>query len=56
MDKIFVNVDKYGNTSAASIPIAMDEARQNGLIKDGSIVVAVSFGAGLSWASFAMRM
>ncbi|MCX7642867.1 MAG: ketoacyl-ACP synthase III [Armatimonadetes bacterium] len=56
MDKIFVNVDKYGNTSAASIPIAMDEAKRNGLLREGSVVVAVSFGAGLSWASFVMRM
>ncbi|MEZ8221165.1 3-oxoacyl-[acyl-carrier-protein] synthase-3 [Candidatus Fervidibacteria bacterium JGI MDM2 JNZ-1-D12] len=56
MEKIFVNVDKYGNTSAASIPIAMDEAKRSGLLREGSVVVAVSFGAGLSWASFVMRM
>jgi len=56
MEKIVVNVDKYGNTSAASIPIAMDEAKRSGLLREGSVVVAVSFGAGLSWASFVMRM
>ncbi|MCS7191526.1 MAG: ketoacyl-ACP synthase III [Armatimonadetes bacterium] len=56
MEKIIINVDKYGNTSAASIPIAMKEAKQNGLLKEGSVIVAVSFGAGLSWASFVMRL
>jgi 3-oxoacyl-[acyl-carrier-protein] synthase III len=56
MDKIFVNLDRYGNTSAASIPIAMDEAKRSGRMKEGDIVVATSFGAGLSWATFVMRM
>lgn len=56
MEKVFVNVDRYGNTSAASIPIAMEEAKQSGLLREGSVVLAVSFGAGLSWASFVMRM
>lgn len=56
MEKVVVNVDRYGNTSAASIPIAMDEAKRDGRLKEGDLVVAVGFGAGLSWASFVMRM
>lgn len=56
MERVIVNVDRYGNTSAASIPIALYEARKDGRLKEGDIVVAVSFGAGLSWASFVMRM
>ncbi|MFA0753502.1 MAG: hypothetical protein IMHGJWDQ_001385 [Candidatus Fervidibacter sp.] len=56
MEKIFVNLERYGNTSAASIPIALEEAKRSGRFKEGDVVVAVSFGAGLSWASFAMRM
>lgn len=51
MDKVYVNIDRYGNTSAASIPIALDEARKNGKIKDGSKVVLVAFGAGFTWGS-----
>jgi len=51
MDKVYVNIHRYGNTSAASIPIALDEARKNGKIKDGSKVVLVAFGAGFTWGS-----
>lgn len=54
-DKFFVNLQKYGNTSAASIPIAMDEALQAGKIKKGDTVVAVGFGAGLTWAAGVMK-
>ena len=54
-DKVFVNVEKYGNTSAASIPIALCEARDSGKIKAGDTVVTVGFGAGLTWASCVMR-
>lgn len=50
-DKIFVNVDRYGNTSAASIPIALAEAREMGRIKPGSRVLACTFGAGFTWGS-----
>ena len=55
MDKVFVNVDKYGNTSAASIPIAMCEAREQGLLKKGKTVILAGFGAGLTWASIALK-
>lgn len=54
-DKVFVNIDKYGNTSAASIPIAMDEAVRQGIIKKGDLVMLASFGAGFTWASAAIR-
>lgn len=50
-DKVFINLPEYGNTSSASIPIALVEAREKGLIKNGDIVVLVAFGAGLTWAS-----
>jgi 3-oxoacyl-[acyl-carrier-protein] synthase-3 len=55
MEKVFVNVDRYGNTSAASIPIALDEAIETGRIHEGSIVMFVAFGAGLTWASAVHR-
>lgn len=51
MDKVMVNVDRYGNTSAASIPIALDEAVRAGRIKEGDLVLFEAFGAGLTWAS-----
>ena len=50
-EKFFVNLDRYGNTSAASIPIALHEARQNGRIQTGNNVLMVAFGAGLTWGS-----
>jgi len=55
MDKVVVNVDKYGNTSAASIPIALSEAVESGRVKKGDVVVLVGFGAGLTWASCVMK-
>ena len=50
-DKVFLNLQKYGNTSAASIPLALVEAYEEGRIKEGDHVCMVSFGAGLTWAS-----
>ncbi|MCA9869309.1 MAG: ketoacyl-ACP synthase III [Anaerolineae bacterium] len=50
-DKVMVNLDRYGNTSAASIPIALSEAVDQGKIQDGNHIVLVGFGAGLTWAS-----
>lgn len=50
-EKVFVNLDKYGNTSAAAVAIALDEANRNGLLKSGDRVLLVAFGAGLTWAS-----
>jgi 3-oxoacyl-[acyl-carrier-protein] synthase-3 len=51
MDKFLVNIDKYGNTSAASIPIALDEAVTTGRVKDGDYILLEAFGGGLTWAS-----
>ena len=55
MDRFFVNVDRYGNTSSASIPIALDEARRSGRIKPGDITLMVAFGAGLTYGSALIR-
>lgn len=55
MDRFFVNVDRYGNTSAASVPIALDEARKAGRIKPGDITLLVAFGAGLTYGSALIR-
>ncbi|MGE5575996.1 MAG: beta-ketoacyl-ACP synthase III [Syntrophothermus sp.] len=55
MDRVFVNVQKYGNTSAASIGLALDEAVREGRIKSGDLLVLVGFGAGLTWAAAALR-
>src|SRR5574340_1767125 len=50
MDKVYVNVDRYGNTSSASIPISLDEAIERGRVGPGSRVLFVAFGAGFTWA------
>ena len=50
-DKIFINISKYGNTSAASVPIAFDECYRQGRIKEGDVVIFVAFGAGLTWGA-----
>ncbi|MCX7781123.1 MAG: ketoacyl-ACP synthase III [Negativicutes bacterium] len=55
MDKVIVNVDKYGNTSAASIPIALEEAVRTGRVKKDHVVVLVGFGAGLTWAACVIK-
>jgi len=55
MEKVYVNVDRYGNTSSASIPIALDEAIETGRVKEGSTVMMVAFGAGFTWASMIVR-
>ncbi|HEY4482342.1 MAG TPA: beta-ketoacyl-ACP synthase III [Candidatus Brocadiaceae bacterium] len=55
MEKAFVNIDKYGNTSSASVPIAIDEARKEGRLRKGNIVMLVAFGGGLTWGSSVIR-
>jgi 3-oxoacyl-[acyl-carrier-protein] synthase-3 len=50
-EKVFINIDEYGNTSAASVPIAFDECVRKGRIKRGDIVILVAFGAGLTWGA-----
>lgn len=54
-EKVFVNVDRYGNTSAASVPLALCEAWQQNKVRPGSIVVTVGFGAGLTWGANVLR-
>jgi 3-oxoacyl-[acyl-carrier-protein] synthase-3 len=54
-EKVFTNIQKYGNTSAASVPIALDEARRSGKLKDGDLVATVVFGGGLTWGAALIR-
>ncbi|OGP23698.1 MAG: 3-oxoacyl-ACP synthase [Deltaproteobacteria bacterium GWC2_56_8] len=54
-DKVYTNLERFGNTSAGSIPLALDEAVRLGKVKENDIVLFVSFGGGLTWASAAVR-
>jgi len=47
---MYINIDRFGNTSAASVPIAIDEAIKNGILKRDDLFVTVAFGGGLTWA------
>ena len=55
-EKCYVNIDRYGNTSAASIPIALDEAWRAGKVQKGDVLIFVAFGAGLTWANAVVRV
>ena len=55
-DKVMINLDRYGNTSAASVPIALDEAMRTGRAKAGDTVLFVAFGGGLTWSSVVVRL
>jgi 3-oxoacyl-[acyl-carrier-protein] synthase-3 len=55
VEKVIRNIDRYGNTTAASIPIALDEAIEQGRIKRGDMVMLTAFGSGYTWASAAIR-
>lgn len=55
LDKFFVNIQKYGNTSGGSVPLALDEAVRSGRLKRGNLVLLVAFGAGLTWGSALLR-
>jgi 3-oxoacyl-[acyl-carrier-protein] synthase-3 len=55
MDKVMVNVDRYGNTSSASIPLALAQAEDEGRLKPGMLVLLVAFGAGFTWGSAVVR-
>ena len=55
MERVYVNVDRYGNTSSASIPIALDEARRAGKLQPGMTVLLVTFGAGFTWGSMVLK-
>ena len=54
-EKFYLNISKYGNTSAASIPIALDEALRERTTKPGDLVLLAALGAGLSWGSAVLR-
>jgi len=54
-DRVYVNLDRYGNMSSASIPIALEEAYREGLINKGDNILMVAFGAGLTWASVILK-
>lgn len=54
-ERVFMNLDKYGNTSAATIPVALDEANKAGRLKKGDVVLLVAFGGGFTWASSVVR-
>ena len=55
MEKVFVNLHRYGNISSATIPVGLDEAAEEGLIGPGSLILMAAFGAGLTWGAMAMR-
>lgn len=55
MDKVLVNIDRYGNSSTASVPLALEEAVQRGKVKHGDHIVMVGFGTGLTWGAIAMK-
>jgi len=55
MDKVMVNVDRYGNTSSASIPLALEQALAEGRVGRGSLLLFVAFGAGFTWGSSVVR-
>jgi 3-oxoacyl-[acyl-carrier-protein] synthase-3 len=54
-DKVMINIQRYGNTSAASVPIALHEALEEGRLQEGKYVVLVAFGAGLTWGANLLR-
>jgi 3-oxoacyl-[acyl-carrier-protein] synthase-3 len=54
-ERCYVNIERYGNTSAASIPIALDEAVRSGRIRPGNVILMAAFGAGLTWAASVVR-
>jgi 3-oxoacyl-[acyl-carrier-protein] synthase-3 len=55
-DKVVITVERHGNTSAASIPLAFDEARRDGMIRDGQLVLMEAMGGGFTWGSVLVRM
>ena len=55
VDKFYINIDEYGNTSAASIPLALAEMNEKGLLKKGMKIILVGFGGGLTWGALLME-
>lgn len=54
-EKIYVNIERFGNTSSASIPLALDEANRNGLLKSGDLLLLDAFGGGMAWGALTLR-
>jgi len=55
-EKMYINIDRYGNCSAGSVPVCLDELRKNGKCKEGDLVMFVAFGGGLTWSSALWQM
>ena len=55
-EKVFVNVEEYGNMASACLPIAFDQARKAGVVTDGSLVLLIAFGSGFVWASAVIQV
>ncbi|MGW8266193.1 MAG: 3-oxoacyl-ACP synthase III family protein, partial [Longimicrobiales bacterium] len=56
MEKVYVNVDRYGNMSSSAIPVALDETIEQGLVGPGSQILTVAFGAGFTWSAMTFRL
>ena len=54
-NQVFINIDRYGNTTAGTIPICMDEAVEFGRLQDGNLLLIAAFGAGFTWGSMLIR-
>jgi 3-oxoacyl-[acyl-carrier-protein] synthase-3 len=55
MEKVYLNIDRYGNTSSATIPIALDEMNRGGKLKAGDLILMCSFGTGVTWGGAVIR-
>ena len=55
MERFFLNVDRYGNTSSASVPLTLDQANRAGRLKDGDLVLMMAIGGGMAWGSALVR-
>jgi len=55
MEKVYLNIEKYGNTSSATIPIALDEMNHEGKLKAGDLILMCSFGTGVTWGAALIR-
>ena len=55
LEKCWINIDRYGNTSSASMPITLDEANRTGRLKKGDVIAMMAIGAGMTWGSAIWR-
>ena len=55
-DRVFTNIERFGNTSSASVPIALNEARRSGRVGEGSLILSLAFGGGLVWGAALYRL